>query len=211
MLGIDTLNKPELVEFNGISYRLMGAKRYYLSQYKSYKDRAKAKGLHVDIYEFYSEKKVRKGNHVHHKDGNPFNNYFENLEAVSVKEHRKLTNHKTEKLLNHLDRIRPLAVAWHKSNEGRLWHKHNSLNRIVKNKRLKCVVCEKSFWSKFSDAQYCSARCFEDKYKYHIKWTIHKNCEWCKKEFITKTRTTSKTKTCSVSCKTRLTWFKRRS
>lgn len=46
---VNTLNKPEEVEFNGKIYRLMGAKRYYLSTSTKNEERKHAKGLHVAI------------------------------------------------------------------------------------------------------------------------------------------------------------------
>jgi hypothetical protein len=65
----------EVIEFNGIKYRLMGGKRrYYLSQSNTNAGRKRPKGLHVAVYEFYSGEKVQKGFHVHHKDGNCYNN-----------------------------------------------------------------------------------------------------------------------------------------
>ena len=74
-----TLDRPETVVLNGILYRLMGTKRYYLSQSSSNTGRKGAKGLHVASYECHTDKTVPKGHVVHHKDGNPFNNSIENL------------------------------------------------------------------------------------------------------------------------------------
>lgn len=35
-------------------------------------------------------RRLKKGEHVHHKDGNPANNKASNLEAVSMSEHNKV-------------------------------------------------------------------------------------------------------------------------
>lgn len=55
---VNTINKPEEVIFNGVTYKLMGAKRYYLSQSKTNDGRKGAKGLHVAIWESYNHKNV---------------------------------------------------------------------------------------------------------------------------------------------------------
>lgn len=68
---VNTISKPEEVVFNGVAYKLMGAKRYYLSQSRTDAGRKGAKGLHVAIWEFYNHKKVPSGYCIHHKDGNP--------------------------------------------------------------------------------------------------------------------------------------------
>ena len=90
------MDVPETVIFNGKEYKLMGTGKYYLSQARSNKERKNAKGLHVAIWEFYSGKTVPKGYIVHHKDGNPHNNNFENLECISRDEHKKIPKKYTD-------------------------------------------------------------------------------------------------------------------
>jgi len=52
-----------------------------------------------------------KGYIVHHKDGNPHNNNFENLECISREEHNKIPKKPMdmEKQRVHLERIQELA------------------------------------------------------------------------------------------------------
>lgn len=107
---LDKSNPAEKVTFNGVTYRLMGSRKYYLSQSTTNEGRKAPKGLHVAIWEFFSGKTVPQGFHIHHKDGNTFNNEFSNLECLSRNEHCKKTNYKTERVKNILTRCGRLQV-----------------------------------------------------------------------------------------------------
>ena len=99
---------------------------YYLSVERDHKKRKGPKGLHVAVFEFYSGKEVPKGYHIHHKDCNPRNNYFDNLECLLATVHRKMPTRYTEKRKRQLEKIRPLAAKWHGSAMGKKWHSKNS-------------------------------------------------------------------------------------
>lgn len=143
----------ETIIFNGITYRRMGGKRgYYLSQSSRNCERKGAKGLHVAIWEFYSGKTVPKGFVVHHKDHNPFNNDFSNLECISRSEHLKLHKEDRLKWVNsekgrkHLEDIRELTKEWHRSEEGRKWHSENSKKYQASKRKTKiCTQCGRKF------------------------------------------------------------------
>ena len=155
---------PQAVMFNGIEYRLMGAGKYYLSQSKSNSGRKRAKGLHVAIWEFYNETEVPKGYQIHHKDGDTFNNDISNLECLSPSEHSKIHPKEfDDKARKHLDEIRPLTVAWHKSAEGKEWHRKHGIEVMEKRPYIDkiCACCGKGFQSKMSYAVYCSPKCYE--------------------------------------------------
>ena len=209
---------PKSIIFNGIEYRLMGAGKYYLSQSTSNEGRKGAKGLHVAVWEYYSGQKVPKGYEVHHIDGNPFNNDFSNLECVSPSEHRERHKesldeyNKSQKQLDHLERIGPLTKEWHASEEGREWHKNHyeeSLGKIEPTEHT-CILCGKKFMSKYKYAKYCSHNC-EVKYAYKTKThTETRKCVICGKEFeaVIHDSTSSKrqkgSQTCSKSCRSKL-------
>lgn len=132
---VNTITKPQEVIFNGVTYKLMGAKRYYLSQSKTNAGRKGAKGLHVAIWEFYNHRKVPAGHCIHHKDGNPFNNDIGNLECIPsythLSEHGKSNWENEEYRMRgkkQLDEAREKATAWHKSPEGLKWHQKNKAN-----------------------------------------------------------------------------------
>lgn len=158
----NTLDKPKEVEFLKRRYRLMGGrKQYYLSQARTNSERIGAKGLHVAIWEEFHQTKVPKYFEIHHKDGNTFNNSPDNLECLSIGEHRRMNKVKDiAKQLEHLNRVRPLTVSWHRSEEGRAWHREHALKQRRKKLRLRCEVCNKSFWSVHSFARTCHRNCY---------------------------------------------------
>ncbi|WP_442944488.1 HNH endonuclease signature motif containing protein [Nostoc sp.] len=205
-MRLDPTSPPESVEFNGVTYRLMGAKRrYYLSQSKSNQGRKGAKGLHVAIWEFCSGQAVPKGWVVHHKDGDTFNNDFSNLECLSREQHHKLHPLKNpEKQSQHLQKIRGLATEWHKSPEGREWHRQHSkaIAEAQKPKEITCVFCGKVFMSKKTDAKYCRAQCGYKHRKAQGLYRVERECIKCGKLFITDLpiNPARVTKTCSKSC-----------
>ena len=149
------MEHQNIIWFNGIKYRLMGAKRYYLSQSTTNEGRRKAKGLHVAIWEYYSGKTVPKGYIVHHKDGDCFNNDYSNLECISISEHNKRhakeksERAKTKEQLEHLDKIRELSKEWHKSEAGKEWHRQHVKNSLAKawafNEERECAYCGKKY------------------------------------------------------------------
>lgn len=159
---------PEAIDFNGVTYRLMGTRKYYLSQYTKRKDKKRAQGLHVAIYEFYSGKKVPEGFIVHHKDHDSFNNDFSNLECISREQHLKMHAEErskrpnTLKELAHLAKIREQTAEWHKSPAGRAWHREHAKTSLAKGRierDFKCISCGKDFKAKFKHAQYCDPNC----------------------------------------------------
>jgi endogenous inhibitor of DNA gyrase (YacG/DUF329 family) len=199
----------ETITFNGSEYRLMGARKYYLSQAKITSERKGAKGLHVAIWEFHNGKSVPEGFCIHHKNGNTFNNDIGNLECIPIKKHLSDHAHKNmqnpeyvKKNRNSLDVAREKASEWHRSEEGRKWHSENSKNCIRKEKKLICQSCGKEFESVFSDTRFCSNKCGERyRRKYNgVKYT--RKCNYCGNEFTATKRNESKpdNKFCSTKC-----------
>lgn len=202
MAGPDTTDRPEFVHFNGVKYRRMGGKRcYYLSQYTTNRERrTKAEGLHRAVYEFYSGEKIPKGFHVHHKDGDPFNNDHQNLECLSAKEHATKTRRDMEKMCANLDRIRDLTKAWHSSPAGKAWHSANGKRSWLKRKPydLRCDFCATAFQSVFSDAKFCSDSCASKSRYRNGNRHKEKQCVVCGALFRTSNRATQ---SCSRQCR----------
>ena len=198
----------KVVMFNGEKYILLGKKRkYYLSWATTRKEKKRAKGLHVAIWEFYNKKEVPKGWVVHHKDGNTLNNDISNLECLPACEHYKIPKRINElSVREHLAKIRPLATLWHKSEEGKIWHKKHALEiaRNLKYKTLKCIVCGKEFQSKYSNAKFCSGACGQKQGRQSGRWNEERKCIICGKSFITNKY--QKVKTCSKSCRYKYIW-----
>src|SRR3990167_3301052 len=155
----DTLGIPEMVEWRGVCYRLMGTRRYYLSQSTCNEERKRPQGLHVAVWETAAGRTVPPGHEINHRDGNTFNNDPENLECLPIHLHRTMPKRMDmEQVRKNLDRIRGLASRWNRSPKGRRWHRQNA-RRIWDHHRpvwCVCVRCRKPFLASFRDAKYCS-------------------------------------------------------
>src|SRR5947208_1692896 len=112
---------PKFIIFEGKKYRLSG------SYYRSDNWGKRKPNLHRAIWEHYNKRKIPDGYHVHHKDGNSFNNDISNLELIFGFEH--LSEHAKQKWKDNpeiyrggLKKAIAAARKWHKSDEGRAWH-----------------------------------------------------------------------------------------
>lgn len=96
---------------------------------------------------------VPAGCHIHHRDNNAANNRLANLECIPAKEHLALTfeNSRTSRAAQgwFSSNARDAAAEWHKSNEGRLWHKRHAKRSKGwlkwKREEKSCPQCGKSF------------------------------------------------------------------
>lgn len=166
--------------------------------------------LHQEIWkDHYGE--IPDGHEIHHKDGDPLNNKIENLECISVKKHRNQHPIPKEVYMDNLKKARQGAKKWHRSKEGRRWHKehwNNSLKRLVDEKvKLICEQCGVEFESSkiaASRARFCSGRCksrWRREQGLDDEW---RECNYCGNKF--KTNKYTKTKTCSMSCAAKMRW-----
>ena len=160
---------------------------YYL---KSTKPR---KRLHIYVWEYYNGP-VPKGCHIHHKDLDKSNNDISNLICVTKGEHNKihselLSNEERERRRKNMNKnARPKAIEWHKSEEGRTWHKEQykiSLG-IASHKKVKkkCIICNKEYeiGSNYAyKSKFCSNNC-KSKYRRLIGVdNVEKTCTGCGK------------------------------
>jgi hypothetical protein len=196
---------PKLIEFNGKSYRLMGTRKYYLSQSNTTEGRKRPKGLHVAIWEFNSGKEVPPGYEINHIDHDTFNNDFSNLECLPMREHRCLPkNIDIIAVRANLERIRPLATLWHRSDSGRRWHSLNSRKQWKNPNKFNCVCvqCGRDFESFHRDSTLCSGACEQKRGRESGRWSVKKPCLICEKLFSSNKYI--KQLTCSRSCGFRL-------
>ena len=144
---------------------------YYYADIYINKVRTK-KALHHYIWEKHHNQKVPKGYCVHHKDEDKSNNDIENLELKTLRKHRqehsrelfKDANYK-KKILTGLKKAVKEAPKWHRSKQGREWHKEHGTemwtpeNRKKRTIKKQCIYCNKEFDAYFKNAKYCSRRC----------------------------------------------------
>lgn len=109
---------------------------------------------------------VPKGFHIHHIDGNFSNNDISNLECKERSTH--LSDHQIHKS----ERLKEIAIKtllensykaseWHKSEEGRKWHREHAQKALFGEERtIICEGCGKEFTTRCKiKVKYCSRRC----------------------------------------------------
>jgi hypothetical protein len=149
--GTDTIIRVEEVTFEKRKYyrNTEGSKQCTHYFY------AGKRALHRDIYEKYSGS-IRKGNHIHHKNG--YNdNRPESLEEVSNKEHTE--EHFTEKTGIYSETARKRLEEYHLSSEGKQQHSKVSKDAWKEGKHtctVVCVDCGRHFEARVRTAQRCT-------------------------------------------------------
>jgi len=161
----------DVVEFNGDKYRWDG--KYYRPTRGTINGR---KRLHATVWEFHNQRAIPKGYEIHHIDGDKRNNAISNLECLTKSEHRaKHAAETSERMkrkeqLDHLEKIRPMTKAWHKSPEGRRWHSVKAAKQIRDREphSRTCGFCKQEFKTKSYKAIYCGLNCKASAYRRRI-------------------------------------------
>lgn len=128
--------KVEKIEFDGVTYRRYPESKY--NRHKRFHD-YKGKSLHRAIWE-YHKGKIPEGYHIHHKDGDPFNNSIENLQCLTPKDHCKA--HSELAKVDPSKDIYESRRQWQKSKEG-LEHHSRLAKDLWANKKKTTIPCEK--------------------------------------------------------------------
>jgi len=192
------------IEYNGLKFNRDDKTGYYLSTTNV---NGKRKRLHRYVWECnYGE--IPKGYYIHHIDENKGNNSIENLELIKAGRHSKL--HSTELATDEFKKKRkknikenalPKAIEWHKSEEGRAWHREHYKKGLgqMEKETFQCDYCGKEFQSiSMGRNRFCSNKC---KSAWRRKSGIddeERICVICNNKFITNKY--SKAKTCSGRC-----------
>lgn len=145
--------------FNGGLYRLWPS--------ESYLSRGGRK-LHRDAWRLaFGE--IPAGCHIHHRDGNVLNNSLENLECMPASEHLHESRAKRTKPDDgwFSATARNKAADWHKSPEGRLWHKRHAERSKSwtkwKREEKSCEQCGKRYMALVrkggNASKFCSSVC----------------------------------------------------
>lgn len=190
--------------FNGITF-IPDDKGYYRAKtdFKLY--------MHRYVWEFYNTK-IPEHYEVHHKDFDRSNNDISNLQLLSEIEHKKLhgtlltEEQRNRKRINLNENARPKAIEWHKSEEGRAWHKEQITKQHqlgVFKHELICTNCGKSYVGEIkSKNTFCSNAC-KSAYRRKTGKDLDKRiCEICGNTFLANKY--KPTVTCSRSCACKL-------
>ncbi len=192
-------------EFNGERFYLCGP--YYQHD---------GRRLHRLVWESVNGE-IPKGYHVHHIDGNKANNDISNLELVEAPAHISRHMHTEDRQAygrRHVKEMQELAKEWHRSPEGREWHREHAIKAaaMLEPVEYTCMYCGKTFLSKKRYAEgssrFCSNKC-RSAYRRKIGAdNVEKVCAFCGKTFMANKY--SKSRTCSLSCGRRLMFEDRR-
>lgn len=154
-------------QFNGKNFKLQPKEKYF--------NNGSVK-MHWYVWEFYNGKRP-KGFHIHHKDGNTWNNEIENLELVESKKH--LSEHIKNRIQNNKEWFDDFqkkgierATEWHKSPEGIEWHKLHAKNcnfGATYKQEHECQQCGKKYISKQKFGKYCHQNCKAKALRYRRK------------------------------------------
>jgi hypothetical protein len=147
---------------------------------------------------------IPKGYHIHHINEDRSDNRIENLELIEKSRHIKHHWDKhpewRKKAQLHAEKIRPLTKEWHKSAEGRSWHKANGILAWIKKKERKgmCKICGTKFSTKTYHQEFCSNKCKSAWRRKSGIDDIEKECVKCSSKF--KVNKYSKQIYCSRIC-----------
>lgn len=209
-----TYNSDKTIAFfDGYKFRKDKKTGYFLSTKKM--DSGKRERLHTYLWRFYNGS-IPEGYHIHHVDKDKNNNNIENLTCIPSSTH--LSFHSKERAVTEHDKIianlsenaLPKAIEWHKSGQGRDWHKkhYNEMkDKLYVMQEYVCLTCGKCFKSTNTGSKFCCNSC---KSEYRRKSGVDNEtriCQWCGKEYVTNKY--SKSETCSAKCRNFLRWDKK--
>lgn len=193
---------PKSIIEDGIRFTYSGSPYYYNSNQRDYLHRYRWKKVHGDIPEGYE---------IHHKDHNPYNNELDNLEMIEAIEHKlhhaeNLTTERRNFMRkNMLENAIPAAVKWHKSEDGKEWHKEHYQNfkhKLHEKIELVCDNCGKEFITvNNGTGRFCSGACKAAWRRKSGVDDVVRKCSWCGVDFTVNKY--SKTHTCTRSCTNR--------
>lgn len=189
--------------FNGLKFTRDDKTGYYLNS--TIRTR-----MHRYVWE-YHKGSIPKGYQIHHKDHDKGNNDISNLRLITPGKHATMhgfiradTNY-DEMVQNLQKNARPKAIEWHKSEEGRKWHKihyQQIKDKINVERDFLCEYCGNKFASNQVKSRFCSNKCKSAHRRDSGVDNETRLCKICGEEFIVNKYT--KTATCSKSCASKL-------
>lgn len=194
---------PTIQEFDGERFYLCG--NYFQHQ---------GKRLHVAVWKYHNGD-IPKGYHVHHIDENRSNNQIENLKLMESGMHSSLHQHSEDRRAyqqKHIKDMRELASEWHKSEEGRAWHRKASKAQWENAEPITyiCTECGKEFQSRHhygTDVnKFCSNNCRAAFRRHNRTDDVDRVCAYCGKTF--RVNRYSDTECCSRECAVKRRWNK---
>ena len=186
-----------------VPIQIFNGRTYY--QYEGRYFTSGVKKMHRDVWSFYNGE-IPKGHHIHHIDGDVTNNDITNLQLMEASQHLRMEGKK-----RHQDNPEwskqfytkgiEVAKEWHRSPEGRLWHKQHGIDTFAKRiiYTLNCYVCNNPYKTKITNSKFCSNNCKSAHRRLSGVDNVKRICVVCSTEF-TCNKYNSQTK-CKRGCK----------
>jgi uncharacterized CHY-type Zn-finger protein len=187
-----------------VPIQIFNGRTYY--QYEGRYFTSHNKKMHRDVWSFYNGE-IPKGHHIHHIDGDVTNNDISNLQLMEASKHLSMEAKKRHKenpewsKQFHAKGIE-MAKEWHKSPEGREWHKQHGIQAYAKRKPISriCQKCQKQYeTTQLKNPKFCSNNCKSAFRKASGIDDVKRICGVCSTEF-TANKYTPQTK-CKRGCK----------
>ena len=155
---------------------------------------------------------IPQGYHIHHIDHDRSNNRISNLQCIKGSKHMSEHSKGRKQNPQHHKKMVELAKVWHRSEEGRKWHKEHGIEAykkripIVKN----CHQCKNSFddISRSNRTRFCSNKCKSAWRRKEKLDDIEKECPFCGTRF--KTNKYHGSEYCTRSCSKKAYWETKR-
>lgn len=192
--------EKDLAFVDGIRFRRDKMTGYYLSGHRINGKRVR---LHVYVWEKLNGK-TPDGYHIHHKDGNKYNNEPENLELKMAFDHLSL--HAKQQTPEHRAKFHVAGIEaakeWHASGKGHEWHKahYEKMKAVLYKKHtVSCAYCGKKFETSTHKERYfcCNAHKSASRRERGVD-NVEKICPVCGKTF--RANKYLNQRTCSKSC-----------
>jgi hypothetical protein len=171
-----------------VPIQIFNGRTYY--QYEGRYFTSHTRKMHRDVWAFYNGE-IPKGHHIHHIDGDVTNNDISNLQLMEASAHLRMEGikrHKENPAWSKQFHAKGIEMAkeWHKSPEGREWHKQHGIEAYAKRTPvlMVCQRCHKEYeTTKMSNSKFCSNNCKCAFRKASGIDDVKRNCVVCQTEF----------------------------
>lgn len=148
------------------------------------------------------------GCEIHHDNRDTADNDPSNLVCLTVEEHRAIhadegrERSRRPERVAHLESIRPLAAAWHRSDAGRAWHREHARALWVGREAAPraCDYCGGEYATRATQGheRFCSNACKSAARRASGTDDVSRICAHCERPFVV--NRSSKSRACSRVC-----------